>query len=189
MGENADTQNPFFEDFHLISGFYIYINIDFQSKYNPKCQNGFFTTPYYTVADKDLLENVQRRAVKMITNISGSYEQRLAQLGLTTLEENRERGDMVEMFKMMTGKTKVDFREWLQRCPRFWNFLPDSVKKASTVNSFKSAYDEHRNGLKTKLTTRTVVFVYYDCFLSTVVILALIYDIFLESFCQLLKLN
>ena len=139
----------------------------------------------YTVADKDLLENVQRRAVKMITNISGSYEQRLAQLGLTTLEENRQRGDMVEMFKMMTGKTKVDFREWFslapvrqgagntrgitgylnveepprasgevrkyffsQRCPRVWNSLPDSVKKASTVNSFKSAYDEHRNGLR-----------------------------------------
>ena len=29
---------------HFISGFYIYINIDFHSKYNPKCQNGFFTT-------------------------------------------------------------------------------------------------------------------------------------------------
>ena len=92
---------------------------------------------------------------------------------------------MVEMFKMMTGKTKVDFREWFslapvrqgagntrgitgylngeepprasgevrkyffsQRCPRVWNSLPDSVKKASTVNSFKSAYDEHRNGLR-----------------------------------------
>ena len=27
LGENADTQNPFFEDFHLISEFYIYIYI------------------------------------------------------------------------------------------------------------------------------------------------------------------
>ena len=69
------------------------------------------------------------------------------------------------MFKMMTGKTKVDFREWFSLAPvrqgagntrgikgylnvEVWNSLPDSVKKASTVNSFKSAYDEHRNGLR-----------------------------------------
>jgi hypothetical protein len=137
----------------------------------------------FTVGDKELLENVQRRAVKMITNISGSYEEKLAQLGLTTLEENRQRGDMVEMFKLMTGKTKVDFRDWFtlapvrqgagntrattgylnveepprasgevrrnffsQRCPRAWNTLPDVVKKATTVNSFKSAYDAFKTG-------------------------------------------
>ena len=66
----------------------------------------------YTVTDKELLEKVQYRAVKMITNISGTYEQKLKQLGLTTLEENRQRGDMVEMYKMMTGKTKVDYTQW-----------------------------------------------------------------------------
>ena len=32
MGENADTQNPFFEDFDPISGNYIYSHIDFHSK-------------------------------------------------------------------------------------------------------------------------------------------------------------
>ena len=53
----------------------------------------------------------------MITNISGSYEQRLAQLGLTTLEENRQRGDMVEMFKIVTGKTKVDYSNWFNFAP------------------------------------------------------------------------
>ena len=44
--------------------------------------------------------------MKMITNISGSYEQRLAQLGLTPLEENRQWGEMVEMYKLMTGNTR-----------------------------------------------------------------------------------
>jgi hypothetical protein len=39
LGENAHTQNPFFEDFDPISGFYIYSHIDFHSKYNSKCQN------------------------------------------------------------------------------------------------------------------------------------------------------
>ena len=71
----------------------------------------------YTVADKELLENVQRRAVRMISNLQGSYEQKLRVLGMTTLEENRVRGDMVEMYKMMTGKGKVDFRDWFQLAP------------------------------------------------------------------------
>ena len=64
----------------------------------------------YTVGDKEVLENVQRRAVNMVSGIIGSYEQKLKQLGLSSLEENRQRGDMVEMYKMMTGKSKIDFK-------------------------------------------------------------------------------
>ena len=130
----------------------------------------------YNVADKELLEQVQKRAVKMISNLQGTYEQKLKVLGLATLEESRVRGDMIEMYKMMTGKNQVDFRNWFQlapvrdgavntgylnvvepplcrdnvrrnffsqRCPRVWNALPDTIKMASTVNSFKAAYDDH----------------------------------------------
>ena len=68
----------------------------------------------YTQADKEILEKVQRRAINMITNVSGTYEQKLRALGLTSLEENRQRGDMVEMYKMMTGKTKVDFTQFFK---------------------------------------------------------------------------
>ena len=39
LGENADTQNPFFEDFDPISGLYIHSHIDFHLKYNHKCQH------------------------------------------------------------------------------------------------------------------------------------------------------
>ena len=66
----------------------------------------------YSVADKELLESVQKRAVKMITNLSGTYEEKLRKLGLQTLEENRIRGDMVEMYKLLTVKTNVDFRQF-----------------------------------------------------------------------------
>ena len=68
----------------------------------------------YTVADKDLLESVQRRAVRMISNLSGTYEEKLKVLGMATLEENRVRGDMIEMYKMMTGKNKSDFTQWFR---------------------------------------------------------------------------
>ena len=50
----------------------------------------------------------------MISNLQGSYEQKLEVLGLTTLEENRVRGDMIEMYKLMTGKGKVNFQSWFE---------------------------------------------------------------------------
>ena len=41
----------------------------------------------------------------MVSGISETYEQKLRQLELTTLEANRIRGDMIKMFKLMIGKT------------------------------------------------------------------------------------
>ena len=49
----------------------------------------------------------------MISNLSGTYEQKLKVLGLATLEENQVRGDMM-MFKLMTGKNKSDYTSWFQ---------------------------------------------------------------------------
>ena len=71
----------------------------------------------YTVADKEVLENVQKRAVKMISGLQGTYEEKLKSVGLVTLEENRVRGDMIEMYKMMTGKGNVDFRKFFELAP------------------------------------------------------------------------
>ena len=65
----------------------------------------------------DLLENVQRRAVRMISGLEGTYEEKLKAVGLVTLEENRVRGDMIEMFKMMTGEGGLDFRKFFQLAP------------------------------------------------------------------------
>ena len=40
------------------------------------------------------------------------YEERLNKLGLTTLQSRRERGDMIETFKIMTGKVDVEPGIW-----------------------------------------------------------------------------
>ena len=56
-----------------------------------------------------LLENVQRRATKIIPAISDwTYEARLKKLGLTTLAERRRRGDLIEVYKIMNNLSNVD---------------------------------------------------------------------------------
>ena len=48
----------------------------------------------------DKLERIQRRATKMIPELRDlSYESRLLQCGLTTLDTRRLRGDQIEVFK------------------------------------------------------------------------------------------
>ena len=41
----------------------------------------------YLQQDIKAIEDVQRRAIRQISGLTGSYEEKLAQLGLTTLEE------------------------------------------------------------------------------------------------------
>ena len=50
----------------------------------------------------NLIEGVQRRATKLVPELKNlPYEERLKKLGLTTLEDRRIRGDMIETYKMM----------------------------------------------------------------------------------------
>ena len=58
--------------------------------------------------DAEILEKIQRRATRRMSDIRGTYPQRLQQLGLTTLEERRERGDAIEVFKYVRGFLDVE---------------------------------------------------------------------------------
>ena len=63
--------------------------------------------------ETETLERVQKRLVKQISDKKGgTYEERLESIGLTTLVERRERGDMVETFKTINGFNKVKRDEW-----------------------------------------------------------------------------
>ena len=64
----------------------------------------------WTLGDKEILENVQRSAVTMVTNLSG---ERLAEMEMTNLEDRRRRGDLIQVFRVMAGKDRVDLSTWL----------------------------------------------------------------------------
>ena len=53
--------------------------------------------------DKEILERIQRRATRRMSDVTGSYEERLRQLELTTLEDRRSRGDAIEVYKYLKG--------------------------------------------------------------------------------------
>jgi ribonuclease P/MRP protein subunit RPP40 len=132
----------------------------------------------YLRKDIDKMERVQHRATKMIDECKGlCYEDRLKVAGLTTLEDRRERGDMIEVFKTLHGinkisesslfqlannsrtrghrfkltktRSKLDIRKnfFSQRVVNNWNGLPECVVEADSVNSFKSRYDKYISDL------------------------------------------
>lgn len=119
------------------------------------------------------LEKVQRRATKLVKGLEDhSYEERLQELNLFSLEKRRLRGDMILMYKCCTGddpsigkklfsskanKTrghslkleekrfnlKTRRRFFTVRTVRMWNSLPQAVVSAGSMATFKRLLDEH----------------------------------------------
>ena len=67
----------------------------------------------WTEADVSMMEKVQRRLVRSLSDIRGeTYEERLRDAGLTTLKERRTRGDAIETYKTLKGVNNVTKEDW-----------------------------------------------------------------------------
>ncbi len=100
-----------------------------------------------------------------------SYEERLKRLKLYSLERRRMRGDLIETYKLLTGKEDIDYRQFFQkaetgqlrgnsmklykknvklelrrnffsqRVVEKWNMLPEDIVSAPSITSFKKKLD------------------------------------------------
>ena len=128
----------------------------------------------YTRKNIDLLEGVQRRATKMVKNCRNlEYRERLEYLGLTTLQTRRIRGDLLETFKIVTGRDRLESElffefnrsdrcrghklklkkpssrlnirkfSFMHRIIDEWNKLPEGVIESRSLNQFKAGVDRY----------------------------------------------
>jgi len=127
----------------------------------------------YRKGDIEALEKVQKRATKIIPALKNlSYCERLKTCKLPTLHYRRIRGDMIEAYKIVTGKyqpcvaptlhkenvfvtrgnnlrleksqVKYDLRKFgfTNRVVNTWNSLPNWVVSANTTDTFKTRLDK-----------------------------------------------
>lgn len=119
------------------------------------------------------IEDVQRRATKLIGKLKNKpYSERLSTLKLPSLEHRRRRGDMIDLYKYITGiydtsrpsferhdrcntrghskklvkhRSRLDVRNtfFSERVVLVWNSLPESVVSAPSINAFKNRLDAH----------------------------------------------
>ena len=128
----------------------------------------------YKKGDIEALEKVQKRATKILPSLRHlTYADRLRACKLTTLHYRQIRGDMIETYKIVTGKYdkditpnliqsniritrgndlrlqkshfKYDVRKFYftNRVVDYWNSLPNRVVTANNTNVFKKRLDQY----------------------------------------------
>ena len=143
----------------------------YNQRIRPHLDYGMTACPPDSAAEAKLLEQVQSKATALVQGLrSLNAEERRKKLGLMSLAERRERGDLIEVFKILKGLTRIDPAEFWEvrearngtrlvkelavggkkqrqnfftyRVIQRWNLLPVELKTAPSLASFKNRLDE-----------------------------------------------
>ena len=80
--------------------------------------------------DINLLENVQRRATRIVRVIRDKeYEDRLAFLELPKLEDRRKRGDMILTYRLIHGEEGIGYEKFFELSTGVYNLRGDHSLK------------------------------------------------------------
>ena len=102
------------------------------------------------IKDKKPLEGVQRRATKLIPDLSNlPYEERLKKLDMPSLQYRRHRGDMIEVYKIVHGFYGVNV-----------DVLPRETATATRGHTFKLKKSQDRGTVARPQRTRQAFFSY-----------------------------
>ena len=72
------------------------------------------------IKDKEIL-NKKKRAISMTSGVSWTtYEDKLREVGLTTLENRRQRRDMIHVWKILFGQDHVNKNKWFSSAYEPW---------------------------------------------------------------------
>ena len=124
--------------------------------------------------DQDSVERVLRRATRLDPSLrEHPYQERLKQTGIPSMYYRRQRGDMIMVYQIMTGRLQILDGQLLERADNRgtrghhfklkkppvntatrqhsfairvvneWNGLPEDIISAPTVNTFKNRLDKH----------------------------------------------
>ena len=106
-----------------------------------------------------MLEKIQGRATKLIPELRDlTYEERLKECGLTTLETRRLRGDQIEVFKILNGYENIDSNIFFEikesKITRGHNYT--LVKKQSRLDVRKFSFSQRTINVWNNLSTDCV---------------------------------
>ena len=146
----------------------------YKSLVRPVLEYGSSVWSPYLKRDIKKLEDIQRRATKMVPCVASlPYEERMRELGLVSLEYRRDRADLIQIYKSVHNldqlkwdklftfvpgdsrghslrfRTKkcaknIRLHSFSVRSIHFWNNLKEDTVTAKTINQFKSSLNSEK---------------------------------------------